>query len=92
VTSGGKDVHTMRTRHLTISPGFAELKISKGDILFGRRALYRIGGAKLPDEPNVEQSNGIIKAIFNPEGRDGPPLVSSGFGSKGSQMSKGSQV
>jgi hypothetical protein len=48
--------HFMRSRHLILFPGLAELSISKGDLLFGRRAGHRTGGAEVPDEAGIESN------------------------------------
>jgi hypothetical protein len=48
--------HLLIARHLILFPGLAELSISKGDLLFGRRAVYRTGGAEASDEPGIESN------------------------------------
>jgi len=68
----------MRIRHLILSLWIAESHNGKGDLLFGRRAVYRTGGAEVSDEPGVEQSDYIIErihAILDSTGRDGYPLI-----------------
>jgi hypothetical protein len=51
---------------------------SKGDLLLGRRAVYRTGGAEASDQPGIEQSDDIIEsihAILNSKGREWYPLI-----------------
>jgi hypothetical protein len=75
---GERTCTLMRIRHLILSPGLAELSVSKDDLLFGRRAVYRIGGAEVSDEPGIEQSDDTIEsihAILTSEGREWYPLI-----------------
>jgi hypothetical protein len=70
--------HLLIAWHLIFSPWIAELSISKGDLLFSRRAVYQTGGAEVSDEPGIEQSDDMIEsihAILTSEGREWYPLI-----------------